>query len=182
MIEVLDYDPRWPLVFDELAARIRPVLAGILFSIEHVGSTSVPGLAAKPIIDIDVIVAATDVGVAIERLATIGYEHQGDLGVPQREAFRHAGRVRHNLYVCVEGSTHLRNHLALRDHLRVDPEAARAYSALKKELAARFPDDIEAYVAGKCPLILRILEAAGFSEAELASIRGVNQPSRESAR
>jgi GrpB-like predicted nucleotidyltransferase (UPF0157 family) len=176
VIEVVDYDPRWPRVFEELSALIWPAVSDVALSIEHVGSTSVPGLAAKPIVDLDVVVDATGVRAAIERLATIGYEHQGDLGVPEREAFRQICSVRHNLYVCVAGSRHLRNHLTLRDRLRADPEAAREYGALKRELAARYPDDIDAYVAGKSELILRILETAGFPARDLASIRAINEP------
>jgi GrpB-like predicted nucleotidyltransferase (UPF0157 family) len=174
VIRVVDYDPRWPEAFDEIAAQVWPAVSGVALAIEHVGSTSVPGLAAKPIIDVDVVVNAGNVAEVIRRLAGIGYVHQGDLGVPGREAFRHEFGVRHNLYACVEGSVHLRNHLALRDRLRIDSVAAAEYGALKRQLAQRFPDDIDAYVAGKCEVILRVLAASGFSEGEMADIRGVN--------
>jgi GrpB-like predicted nucleotidyltransferase (UPF0157 family) len=179
VIEVVDYDPQWPIAFEAIVARIRPAVSNVALAIEHVGSTSVPGLAAKPIIDVDVVVDAADVPVAIERLAAIGYSHRGDLGVPGREAFRQEHGVPHNLYVCVEGSPHLRNHLVLRDRLRADPEAAFRYGALKRELAARFPNDIDAYVAGKSALILQVLETAGLPAEDLASIRGLNEPPKQ---
>jgi GrpB-like predicted nucleotidyltransferase (UPF0157 family) len=101
--------------------------------IEHVGSTSVPGLAAKPVIDMTVVVPTpAAMGAVIARLATLGYRHRGDLGVPGREAFdRPGGTPDHNLYACVAENDGLRNHLALRDHLRGNPAAARSYGSLK---------------------------------------------------
>ena len=132
-IVVVPYDPEWPARFETIRARIEPALDDVALAIEHVGSTSVPGLAAKPVIDIDVVVASPRVvPVAIERLATIGYRHQGDLAVTGREAFwSPEGLARHNLYVCPQGVLPLRNHLALRHHLRTHPEAVEAYGALK---------------------------------------------------
>jgi GrpB-like predicted nucleotidyltransferase (UPF0157 family) len=174
MIVVSEYDPCWGHSFAQIHSRIATVLAGVAVRIEHVGSTSVPGLSAKPIIDVDAIVEARDVTAAIERLASLGYEHQGDLGVPQREAFRHGHAPAHNLYVCVAGSLHLRNHLTLRDALRAYPDLVREYGALKRDLALRFPQDIEAYVAGKTAFVTRILERTGeFSPTELAAIRAL---------
>src|SRR5579862_585811 len=87
-LEIVDYDPSWPTLFETLRSRLLLVVGDIADSIEHVGSTAVPGLAAKPIIDIDVVVEAdTDVSLAIERLAVLGYQHRGDLGIEGREAF-----------------------------------------------------------------------------------------------
>jgi GrpB-like predicted nucleotidyltransferase (UPF0157 family) len=174
MIVVSEYDPQWPAAFEQIRLRVAPALTGIAIAVEHVGSTSVPALSAKPIVDIDVIVRADDVAVAVERLRPLGYEHQGDLGVPQREAFRHEHTPAHNLYVCVAGSLHLRNHLALRDGLRADPGLVREYGALKRDLARRFRNDIDAYVAGKTPFVTSVLERTGaFSPAELAAIRAL---------
>ena len=88
-VVVVDYDPEWSAVFQGLRSRVWPVVADFATSIEHVGSTAVPGLAAKPIIDLSVVLPSNDeVPLAIERLATLGYLHQGDLGVEGREAFR----------------------------------------------------------------------------------------------
>ncbi|HEX7508456.1 MAG TPA: GrpB family protein, partial [Polyangia bacterium] len=86
-ILVIDYDPSWPIAFAALSEAIWPVVDDIAISIEHVGSTSVPGLAAKPVIDIDVVVRASEVTRGIVRLASLGYIHVGDRGIPQREAF-----------------------------------------------------------------------------------------------
>ena len=101
---VVDYDEAWPARFETLRARIWPALSDVALRVEHVGSTSVPGLAAKPIIDMTVVVAQrSDVPAVIERMATLGYRHQGTLGVEDREAFEHGPDLpRHNLYVCPE--------------------------------------------------------------------------------
>ena len=118
-IEVADYDASWPLRFEELRNVLWPAVEEFALASEHVGSTSVPGLAAKPALDIDIVVRTADISVAVRRVAELGYESIGDLGIPLREAFRApAGSVRHNLYVTAEGCESLRNHLGLRDYLR----------------------------------------------------------------
>src|SRR5688572_23931561 len=128
-IVVVDYDPAWPEIFEQLRAYVWSAVHDVALAVEHVGSTSVPGLAAKPIIDMSVIVASEHkVPVTIARLATLGYVHLGTLGVEGREAFRRPEGLpahklpAHNLYVCPQGSLGLQNHLAVRDHLRTHPE------------------------------------------------------------
>jgi GrpB-like predicted nucleotidyltransferase (UPF0157 family) len=174
---VVDYDPQWPTTFEVLRARTLRALEGIPCDIVHVGSTSVPGLAAKPIIDIDVIVQPEEpLATMVARLRVLGYVHQGNLEVEGREAFRALPEdPLHNLYVCPEDSPALRNHLRFRDHLRAHPDVAAAYGALKKELALRFRWDIEGYVAGKTDFIVGILEHLGFPETELATARRINK-------
>src|SRR5437667_4835478 len=119
MVVVVDYDPAWPDRFEQLRARIWPAVADVALGIEHVGSTAVPGLAAKPIIDMTVVVPSRpDVTVTIDRLATLGYRHRGNLGIEDREAFDHAdGLPAHNLYVCPQETLGVINQLAVRDHL-----------------------------------------------------------------
>ena len=175
-IQVVPYDPAWPEIFEELSAPLRGALRGVIDSVEHVGSTSVPGLAAKPIIDIDVVVpAAAYVLTAIERLACLGYAHSGDQGIAGREAFTSpAGFYTHHLYVCVQGSVALENHLVVRNYLRNDPEMAVAYSALKAELAERFGDDPASYGAGKTNFLLALLAKAGTSGDVLQQVRREN--------
>jgi GrpB-like predicted nucleotidyltransferase (UPF0157 family) len=175
---VVDYDPSWPGKFEELRRHVWSAVRDVAPAIEHVGSTAVAGLAAKPIIDIDVIVASRDKGAdAIARLGELGYVHRGDLGIEDREAFASpAALPAHNLYVCLEGSAALANHLALRDFLRRDPQAATEYGRIKKQLAARFPTDMASYIAGKTDCILTMLRSMGFSESTLRSIRNANLP------
>src|SRR5690348_11547029 len=136
-IVIEDYDPRWPRRFETIRIRIAAALGPLAAAIEHVGSTAVPGLAAKPIIDIDVLLRSEgDLPLAIERLQTLGYEHQGDLGIAGREAFRApVADVSHHLYLCPPGSRAYLEHLAFRDHLRTHSDDARAYELLKRSLA-----------------------------------------------
>src|ERR1700722_3643334 len=150
-IVVVDYDPSWPPTFASLRAPVWDAVRDVALAVEHVGSTAVPGLAAKPIIDIDVIVSArAETRAAVDRLAAVGYVHQGNLGIEGREAFESpAGLPAHHLYVCVQGSAALINHLTLRDYLRGHPDRATAYGQLKQQLAAQFPTNIDKYVAGK---------------------------------
>ena len=177
IVKVVDYDPDWPGAFEELRSHIYPAVQDIAQSIEHVGSTSVPGLAAKPIIDIDIVVSLeAHIPMVIERLATLDYDHLGNLGIEGREAFKApTDLASHNLYVCVAGSVGLRNHLAVRDYLRQNPSVAKAYGELKKQLAQQFPHDIDSYVAGKTDSILEILKAANFSPAHIEAIERLNR-------
>jgi GrpB-like predicted nucleotidyltransferase (UPF0157 family) len=174
---VADYDSSWPLTFAALQLPIWEALRGIALSVEHVGSTSVPGLAAKPIIDIDAIVPSrADMPAAIGRLSALGYVHCGNLGLEDREAFENpAGLAPHHLYACVQGSVALVNHLALRDCLRRDPSAAAAYGQLKKQLAEQFPTDVEGYMSGKTEFLLDLLRSAGVPETDLLTIRYANR-------
>jgi len=178
LIEVVDYDTAWPQRFEQLRATVWPAVSDIAIAIEHVGSTSVPGLAAKPIIDVDAIVltSPSSMKTVIASLTRIGYEHQGDLGVPGREAFRNGppDLPPHHLYSCIEDCVALRNHLVVRDFLRAHPDVAREYGELKKRLARGFPDDIDSYIAGKTDLLCRILALSGMPAGEIAAVRGAN--------
>ena len=170
-VVIEDYDPRWPTQFETLRSRLANSLNGLAITIEHVGSTSVPGLAAKPIIDIDVLLkSAADLPHAITALASMGYRHRGDLGIPGREAFRApAGDFPHHLYVCLT-DTEYRRHITFRDHLRTNPEEANAYAALKRELALKFGEDREGYNNAKREFVERILRnsPSGKSASKLA--------------
>jgi len=156
---VVDYDPLWPQAFELLRARLAGALGDLAVAIEHVGSTAVPGLAAKPVIDIDVVLRSeTDLPAAGSALATLGYDFIGDLGIAGREAFRApAGEPEHNLYVCAAGATELQRHLTFRDVLRAEPELAREYAELKRALAERYRDDRDTYTEGKTPFVTRVL-------------------------
>jgi GrpB-like predicted nucleotidyltransferase (UPF0157 family) len=129
--------------------------------IEHVGSTAVPGLASKPIVDVDVVVPGHEVPAAIEALARAGYVHQGDLGIGGREAFTVSPCAPyHHLYVVTEGSQPHRDHIDLRDFLRRNPEHAEAYARLKYELATLLKTDRDSYVSRKGELIADLLRLA----------------------
>ena len=135
------------------------------------------GLAAKPVIDIDIIVDSQESSSSvIKSLEKLGYKHLGDLGIADREAFAKTSTLSdHNLYVCRNGSLAVRNHLALRDVLRSNPDSAYEYGELKKKLARRHERDMDAYVEGKTKFILGLLKDSGFTQLELSNISGVNK-------
>jgi GrpB-like predicted nucleotidyltransferase (UPF0157 family) len=153
-VVIADYDPSWPALFASLARPVAQALGPVLVGIEHVGSTAVPGLAAKPIIDLDVVVRPADVAEAIRRLSGLGYAHRGDLGVPGREAFRPpAGTPAHHLYLCPVGSPALAEHLRFRDALRADAALASEYGHLKRRLAAHYGSDRAGYCEAKAEFV-----------------------------
>lgn len=163
-VSVVAYDAAWPARFAALAARIAAAFAeppAIPVRLEHVGSTAVPGLAAKPVVDLDAVVAPADVGRAIARLASLDYVHRGDQGVPGRAAFRPPpDEARHHLYVCAADAPAYRDHVRFRDYLRAHPAIAADYGALKQALAARHADDRDAYQAAKSAFITAITRQA----------------------
>ncbi len=179
MITVVDYDPSWPDRFESLRQEYDEAFACAnvaIVAIEHVGSTSVPGLAAKPVIDCDIVIAEHNPSAATDVLTALGFAPLGELGIPQRWAFREPLRLAGtNTYLVVDGSLSLRNHLGLRDTLRVRPDLRDRYGALKKrvgELAA----DLENYGRGKNALVQEILTAAGLTEAERRAIDSAQVP------
>lgn len=174
-IEVVDWSPDWAVQFDEISSVLREALTGLDATVQHVGSTSVPGLAAKPVLDVDVIVGASDVPAAVAALESVGYEHRGDLGVTGREAFFEPGPPRRNVYVCAAGTTNVRNHLAVRDVLRARDDLRDAYATVKLALAADPAMDIDTYLAGKSAVLQEVLEVSGeFSDEELVAIHRLN--------
>jgi GrpB-like predicted nucleotidyltransferase (UPF0157 family) len=140
-VTVVPYDPSWSQEFTQIKRELEVALNGVPFiSIEHVGSTSIPHLAAKPILDIDVVATQKQLQPVLKALQHPDLEliYMGELGIADRHAFRAPQKLPvRNLYVCIEGSAALRNHLAVRDLLRSDRELRREYGALKSELAAR---------------------------------------------
>lgn len=175
-VRVVSYDPDWPRAFATLRDTVMPTLKDIALRIEHVGSTSVPGLDAKPIIDMTVVVREPeDVAVAIQALERLDYEHRGNLGIIGREAFyAPPGAIPHHLYVCVEGSTPLINHTHVRDHLRAHDADRAAYARLKHDLARAHAGDIDRYTRAKTDLLMRILATAPLTPAQRAVIRAQN--------
>ena len=161
---VRDYDPEWPRWFQTLSDYVWPAVRDVAVRIDHVGSTSVPGLAAKPIIDLDIVVAAEhDVRPVIDRLAVIGYRWRGDLGVRGREAFRPPASESlppNNLYLVVRDNKAHMDHWLLRDLLLSDGEARESYAALKRFNAEQADGDIDVYVAAKANFVAALLTRA----------------------
>jgi GrpB-like predicted nucleotidyltransferase (UPF0157 family) len=145
-----------------LRAPIAGALAALAIEIVHVGSTAVPGLAAKPVIDLNVrLRAAEDLPAVIERLARLGYVHEGDLGIVGREAFATPPGYAthdHHLYVCAPDRGGHDDQIAFRDYLRAHPKTALAYARLKRTLAARHRNDRGAYANAKAGFVKAVLE------------------------
>jgi GrpB-like predicted nucleotidyltransferase (UPF0157 family) len=164
-VAIEPYDPQWPARFESERSAIAAALRLAPGSIHHVGSTAVPGLAAKPIIDILVVVAAYPPTEAmIAALAELGYRHEGESGVPGRHWFRKGTPRTHHVHVVPEGGEVAQRLLLLRDRLRRHPDDAREYERVKKRAAAaaaagRSIDD-PTYAAAKTATILRILGRA----------------------
>jgi GrpB-like predicted nucleotidyltransferase (UPF0157 family) len=153
-IVVAPYDPRWPQEFERASAGEVVAALGLnLLVIEHIGSTSIPGIHAKPVIDMLAVVAdlaAVDQrAVAMEEL---GYEVMGEFGIDGRRYFRRddsAGLRTHQIHAFTAGSPHVRRHLAFRDFMRAHPTLAGQYGELKQRLAVAHPNDMKAYMDGK---------------------------------
>lgn len=182
VIEVADYDRAWPARFEALRREYSVALERacvIVVAIEHVGSTSVPGLAGKPIIDCDIVVASDQVAPASATLTALGFRPLGELGIDQRWAFKEPTRLAGtNTYVTVEGCVALRNHLGVRDVLCADPELRDRYGMLKKRIGASAAN-IEEYGRGKNAMLQEILQAAGLTDSERTSIDAAQIPTRE---
>lgn len=181
---VVSYDPAWPEMFESIRSELEDALQAVpVHAIEHVGSTAVPGLAAKPVIDVDVVVDREQLEPAIRALEAIGYQHRGDLGVPDRHSMAAPDDApRRHVYVVVEGSLALRNHLGVRDVLRTNSELRGQYGQLKRELSQRDFTTADEYVAAKSELLQKILEKAGIGPEERTAIKNINRENEPSQR
>lgn len=165
-VKIAPYDARWPLLFEEASHELRTALVPSIQDVHHVGSTAVPGLWAKPILDMLVTVGDFEASFGlVPRLEALGYEHRPDKEIPDRHYFRRwRGTARtHHLSLAEASSRHHRLTLAFRDALRADASLLSAYAELKLDLARRFPRDREAYVEGKSDFIARALAARGIT-------------------
>lgn len=184
------HDPAWFTEFTRIKQTLQTILASNstqFISIEHVGSTSIPGLLAKPVLDIAIIVSTPNVASASAALVAAGYTVLGELGVPNRWAFRQPGyaasdqagekeeegEMRRNTYVVLEGCMSLRNYLDLKRLLLEDEGARMEYGEVKRRLVESV-DGVDEYCEGKTEVVLGILRKAGWSEVELEELRVLN--------
>ena len=165
-VVVLPYDKAWKSDFEAIRNELETAIGDLILGIEHVGSTSVEGLSAKPCIDIDVIIKDYSIfPTVVSRLNSIGYIHEGDLGIKDREAFRYSDKPHlqtHHLYVCPQDSAELHRHLTFRDFLRSNPEAVRIYSSVKEQAAQLYPQQIDRYIEYKSPCIEELYRQCGL--------------------
>ena len=171
-VKVVAYDAAWPSLYAAEVARLQPILSarGVSLVLEHTGSTSVPGQAAKPILDILAgRLPSDDRGRAIAALEAAGYLYRGEQGIPGRDFFRRGDPRQYHVHLTSIDSAFWHDHRTFRDYLRSHPDAVAAYTALKHDLAAKHPSNREAYIDGKTAFVEEILARA---RAEVAAVPG----------
>jgi GrpB-like predicted nucleotidyltransferase (UPF0157 family) len=186
-LQLESYKPNWKSEFEKLQQVITTILKGIPVTIEHVGSTAIPGMMAKPILDIDIIPEKKESLPQIsKKLEQAGYISKGEQGIPGRFAFRQSNHLipltesrikwmTHHLYVCFSNSLALKNHLLFRDALLSNQQLAHNYLQLKTGLLGENGMTRELYNKRKTDFILSILAIKDFTKAELAEIQKVNE-------
>lgn len=185
-IEVVSYDPNWPAMFQAEAELIKRALGNNCVAIHHIGSTSVPGLSAKPIIDIlPVVRDIVEVDEAKNGMEFLGYEAKGEYGIAFRRYFQKGSDIRtHNVHVYEEGDPEIDRYLKFRNWMRTHEDDARSYANLKLELATKFPQDILQYCFGKDAFVASIDAKDGFdgwrvvkalTDREWAAVRALRQ-------
>ena len=165
-VVVAPYEEAWKTAFEKIKNEIEAEIGDLMLGIEHVGSTSVEGMSAKPCIDMDVIIKDYSVfDEIVGKLGAIGYIHEGDLGIRNREAFKYTNKphlMKHHLYVCPQDSEELHRHIVFRDFLRQNIEAVKEYSSVKEKAAELYPNDIDQYIAYKSPCIEELYKKCGL--------------------
>ncbi len=165
-IVIVPYDPSWPAEFARESAGVAAALAPLALAIEHIGSTAIPGLSAKPIVDIMIGVRRlAEVRQKIDELAALGYTYVPafEAQIPERMFFQRGSPRTHHVHVVETGSGFWRRQIVFRDYLKAHPELAQEYADLKRGLAARFPDDREGYTQAKTDFVRDVLGRAGSS-------------------
>ena len=164
-VVVEKWNPKWKDEFERIVDSLGEDIIYNSVKIEHVGSTSVEGLSAKPIIDLDIVIENDKFEIIKRLLNDKGYKHEGDLGIEGREAFSYSGKeelMTHHLYVCPKDSKELFKHITFRDFLKSNPTLASEYSKVKEQAAVLYPDDIDKYMEFKSEIIEKIYKRCGL--------------------
>lgn len=168
-VTCIDYDPAWPMEFEKIKDYLYSLLKDHVIAIEHVGSTSVIGCAAKPILDIDLVIESHENFISVKTiLESVGYAHRGNQGIEGREVFKRLFEddyMAYHLYCCQIDSKELLRHLSLKAYLNDHPKIRDEYGKLKKRLAEKFPDQILDYMEGKDEFVKQMImdcEAKGY--------------------
>lgn len=178
-VEIVPYSAEWPRLFELEAQRIRAACGDLLPVIEHIGSTAIPGMPAKPILDIMPGLRTHANGLrTIEPLRQLGYDYHGENGIPGRFYFvlRYEGRSVVHVHIFEIGTENWERHLLFRDVLRAHPEVVAEYAALKQTLALRFREDRQAYTDAKSALINSVVQQARLHENEKPHDPGAAPP------
>jgi len=163
IVKLEPHAEQWHQLFAEADARLRKAVGDYVVAIEHIGSTSICGISAKPIIDIAVgLEKKADGERCVKPLEDIGYEYRGEYGIAGRFYFVKGNPRTHHLHMVVRDGDVWHSHLLFRDYLRAHPAAAEEYDKLKKELAEKYSENRDAYLVGKTAFIENVLRVAGF--------------------
>jgi GrpB-like predicted nucleotidyltransferase (UPF0157 family) len=157
-VRLVKVGPEWARRFEHEYGRIASAVGAGMVDIQHIGSTAVPGILAKPILDIAAAITSFDAGFAlVPKLEALGYQYRGEYGIPRRHYFVLGDPVRtHHLHILEQHSAEWLAHLRFRDHLRASPEAALRYATLKRQLIARSPENRTQYQDGKAAFIEQV--------------------------
>jgi Uncharacterized conserved protein len=159
-VEIVPYDRKWREAFEAESKLVAASLGGNTFSIHHIGSTSIPNIYAKPVIDILVeVIDIQDVDLYTTEMSTLGYEVMGEFGIPDRRYFRKDNEIgirTHQIHAFQKGCVQITRHLAFRDYMIAHPEEAEKYSELKRKLVELYAGDPESYIDGKDAFIQEI--------------------------
>jgi len=164
-VVVEKWNPQWKYEYEKIVASLGKDIIYNSIKIEHVGSTSVEGLSAKPVIDLDIVIENDKFEIIKRLLNDKGYKYEGDLGIEGREAFSYSGKeelMTHHLYVCPKDSKELFKHITFRDFLKNNPTLASEYSKVKEQAAVLYPDDIDKYMEFKSEIIEKIYKRCGL--------------------
>jgi GrpB-like predicted nucleotidyltransferase (UPF0157 family) len=161
IVRLAAYNPEWPQLFTAEKLRLQAAIGPHVLDIQHVGSTSIPGMNAKPIIDIAIAVASFEAAfVCVPPVEQLGYEYKGENGIPRRHYFSRGAPCTHHIHMVELSSSDWINQILFRDYLIRHPAAAGEYAALKQALARQYPTDRKVYTGQKAPVIERIIEQA----------------------
>lgn len=164
-VRLVPYTKEWVRLFEEERLRLQAVVGRYVLDIQHVGSTFIPGMVAKPIIDIAIAVNNfEEASICIKPIEQLGYEYKGENGIPRRHFFAKGNPTTHHLHMNEIGSRAWNDHIIFRDYLAQHPEIAKEYAELKMGLARRYPTDRQSYLDNKAPFIQRVIQLAGSEE------------------
>ena len=167
-VELVPYDTTWPQTFASMRRRILDACGGVVVDVEHIGSTSIPGLAAKDVVDLMPGLRAFEDGTGcVAAMESVGFEYKGEFGIPGRHYFKMddpvTGKRLHNCHMYAVGHDEWVAHLAFRDYLRAQDDWRDRYETLKRALAVQHPDDVEAYADAKTDFVKEVV-ARQFAE------------------
>jgi len=161
LVRLAPYTPQWKRIFERERYSLEDVVGPYILDIQHVGSTSIPGMPAKPIIDIAIAVLDFEAArVCIPLIETLGYEYKGEFGIPHRHYFVKGDPRTFHIHMSEINSQEWLNTLLFRDYLRLHADEAEEYAELKMQLALQYPQDRNAYLDAKAPFIQRVLQTA----------------------